>query len=40
MSTHLPIPLSVPEAIRHRRTTKKFKSDPIQPPAVAHRGRQ
>jgi nitroreductase len=29
MSTHLPLPLSVPDAIRQRRTTKKFKPDPI-----------
>ena len=29
MSTHLPLPLSVPDAIRRRRTTKKFKTDPI-----------
>jgi len=29
MSTHLPRPLSVPDAIRRRRTTKKFKPDPI-----------
>jgi nitroreductase len=29
MSTHQPIPLSVPDAIRQRRTTKKFKTDPI-----------
>jgi len=29
MSTHLPLPLSVPDAIRRRRTTKKFKPDPI-----------
>jgi nitroreductase len=29
MSTHQPLPLSVPDAIRRRRTTKKFKPDPI-----------
>src|SRR5271170_3487198 len=29
MSSHLPLPLSVPDAIRQRRTTKKFKPDPI-----------
>jgi nitroreductase len=29
MSTHRPLPLSVPDAIRQRRTTKKFKPDPI-----------
>jgi nitroreductase len=29
MSTHFPLPLSVPDAIRRRRTTKKFKPDPI-----------
>jgi nitroreductase len=29
MSTHSPLPLSVPDAIRRRRTTKKFKADPI-----------
>ena len=28
MTSH-PLPLSVPDAIRQRRTTKKFKSDPI-----------
>ena len=29
MSTQPPLPLSVPDAIRQRRTTKKFKPDPI-----------
>jgi nitroreductase len=29
MSTHLPLPLTVPDAIRQRRTTKKFKPDAI-----------
>jgi nitroreductase len=34
MSTHRPLPLSVPDAIRQRRTTKKFKTDPIPEAAL------